>query len=426
MTTRPWHRSAAAVLVAPMLLVVVMYDLAWWFSDSSGAGTGRLTSVIAQAQPALSLGCVFVATSGAASGLAFHRTGLAAHPSARSRARIVLAHLAPTLALGLSCWITCVVISLLYNPIHDVALEPLTLIVVQFTCITACALFGFGLGGSRLGSASLAVVPFLCFLIFGFVEKLPLRFGSAVSGGDFSYCCGPAESISPGALAATTLFFAAMLLASIAMLCTASVTGGRFRLITSTGAAIAMAASVTIGTLTPFPALSPRPGNPDCVQVEGSRICLWPEQHHQFPAAPEEIADLASRLRDHGVAVPTTITGSLTDPHGLHYTRTPTSADSAHRLLIAALMSTDGSCGTFDENASPALLSEYNLLAAWLYRAGGLDSEPIETMMSDAEGERWNSFSSTPAAQQSEWVNNYISALHSCSPSAPDLPIKNH
>lgn len=422
MTTRPWFRSAALFLLIPMLAVVIAYDLAWWFSDASGHGGSYLMSVIAQAQPALSLGYVFVAASGAASGLAFRRSGLSSHPSSRSRARIVLAHLAPSLCLGLICWIACVLVSVTYASTVRLSLEPLPLVGVQLLGVASWALTGFALGYSRLGTAGLAVVPVLCFFVFGFFENLPLRFGSAVNGGDFSYCCGPSETISRGSLIATGSFFAVLLLLSGALLSGPRTAGSRARAPASAGAGVAAVVSLVVGTLTPFPAIAPRPGNPPCTQVDGSSICLWPEQTQGHPSAPVDIAELASVLRAHGVDIPSRISGDLADAEALNYPRTPTSKDGAKTLLVSALTSTGSSCGTFDENATPALMSYYNVLSAWLYRAGGLDAAPITGALSSAESQGLRALLSSPHNDQSEWVNSYIAALHSCATAAPDLP----
>lgn len=422
MTTRPWYRSAALVLALPMIIIVTAYDLAWWFSDSSAQGSGYMVSAVAQAQPALSLGYVFVAVSGAASGLAFRRTGLSEVPSSRSRARVVLTHLAPTLVLGLLCWGVCVLISVLYTENLRLTAEPLPLIATQFLGVLAWAALGFALGASRLGAASLAAVPFLCFFVFGFFESLPARFGSALNGGDFSYCCGSAETVATGALLATALFFTGLLLCAVALLAERRRTGGMTRAVASAIAVVITVVAIVVGSSTPYPALTARRGDPPCATASGTTVCLWPEQVATVPDSAEEIARLASALRERGVEVPDRVSGDLADPAALHFPRSPTTAEGARTLLVMALASTDGACGPFDEHASPDLLSGYSVLTAWLYVAGGLDEDPILDSLSEAESETWRELSQLPDEDQAAWVNAYLTALTSCSPSAPALP----
>ena len=304
MTTRPWYRSAALVLALPMIIIVTAYDLAWWFSDSSAQGSGYMVSAVAKAQPALSLGYVFVAVSGAASGLAFRRTGLSEVPSSRSRARVVLTHLAPTLVLGLLCWGVCVLISVLYTENLRLTAEPLPLIATQFLGVLAWAALGFALGASRLGAASLAAVPFLCFFVFGFFESLPARFGSALNGGDFSYCCGSAETVATGALLATALFFTGLLLCAVALLAERRRTGGMTRAVASAIAVVITVVAIVVGSSTPYPALTARRGDPPCATASGTTVCLWPEQVATVPDSAEEIARLASALRERGWRCP--------------------------------------------------------------------------------------------------------------------------
>lgn len=422
MTTRPWYRSAALWLALPMIIVVTAYDLAWWFSDASARGDGYAVSAVAQAQPALSLGYVFVAASGAASGLAFRRTGLSDPPSSRSRTRVVLSHLTPTLALGLLCWGTCVLISVLHTDNLRLTAEPLPLIATQLLGLLAWAVLGFALGASRLGAASLAAVPFLCFFVFGFFESLPARFGSALNGGDFSTCCGPAETVATGSLVATALFFTGLLLCAVALLADRRRTGAIARVVASVCAVVITVVAIVVGSGTPYPALTARRGDLPCVSTSGTTICLWPEQVATVPSSAEEIADLASTLRERGVQIPDRISGDLADPDALHYPRSPTTPEGAQTLLVVSLTSTDGSCGRFDEHASSDLLSGYSVLVAWLYRAGGLDEEPVLDSLSEAEQETWRELSQLSDEDQAAWVNAYLSALKSCSPSAPTLP----
>ncbi len=265
------------------------------------------------------------------------------------------------------------------------------------------------------------------------VPTLALLYGSAISPpwisylvGYYTQCCSPSQRIDPRALQAGAIVAAGLLLVS-AVLCGVRMLSTRLGPSALVGLLIVGVAATCIGaagrvhTMDSFPVVA-RTGPRVCSGAP--RTCVWPEHRAWLPALSDDVAQITTRWRADGVAIPDEVVEGAepSTPRSLRWDAPEPVADAArnrqqtaYELAYAMAYAPCQDAQDSGEGVPVQILIDQDRSVAWLTMHSGFYRPGSAQVSLDKDAVAWvTKLDSQPSAVQGRRIEKMLAGLRTC------------
>ncbi|WP_062008236.1 DUF7224 domain-containing protein [Streptomyces hygroscopicus] len=400
-------------LLAGFIVIALGDNLSEWVTPHywlSATGTASL---------ALSFVGPACAGAGAWEGSRLRRARISDQNAVRSPLAIAFPLLLPVFVMGVAGMTAALLVS---AAAADVGLGmPNTgILAVEAVLLAANTLVGFILGRQWAPIIAVPATLIASFIANAYPASWSIVWIRHLVGGGLQDCCGLDQSldvwalVSAGAFGTAVCLSAAVLIqyrkATPAVIAAAALLAGGF----AGGAASAHGIGADPVTSRPAGDLMCDHGQP--------RICLWPEMDHQASMIRTASRKAVAKLRQAGVAVPTTLT--MADRPGPGETRLaigPGISDAGVPTGVAAGLLPDSPACAANGEPSPAT-DAYGPVGAWLSLTAGASPRTLTIRVAPSELALAQHVLKQPRQTQLAWYERNTRAMRSCN-ATPQLSI---